>query len=299
MDKIKTGEIIREARKAKNYTQSELGDMIGVTNKAVSRWEKGESFPDIGILENLAQVLDLKIQDIVVGEISQTEVADANTEQTLAELLRQSRMQLREKRKKIIALIIAAVLFICAIMAGIVGLSGSTFFFDSPSGMIYFVMFGLTLMLIVYGWHVQGSEAVQCTGIDKVLCIISGISVIWCIIVTAGVAILSAKGLIPYGFELNKTGPFINLQLILVFVLNVLFAIAGLCRWVRVNGEIHMGFVVKAAAIYITALYGDLLHRLDGVSGFLFNLCIRTCVVFAGTAIAILYMRILAKRRLL
>ena len=36
MDKIKTGEIIREARKAKNYTQSELGDMIGVTNKAVS-----------------------------------------------------------------------------------------------------------------------------------------------------------------------------------------------------------------------------------------------------------------------
>lgn len=43
MDKIKTGELIRETRKSKNYTQNELGDMLGVTNKAVSRWEKGVS----------------------------------------------------------------------------------------------------------------------------------------------------------------------------------------------------------------------------------------------------------------
>ena len=70
MDKLKTGELIREARKGKKYTQSELGDLIGVTNKAVSRWENGESFPDIGVLENLAQVLDLKVQDIVTGEVN-------------------------------------------------------------------------------------------------------------------------------------------------------------------------------------------------------------------------------------
>ena len=42
MDKVKTGELIRDARKKKNYTQSELGDMLGVSNKAVSRWEKGD-----------------------------------------------------------------------------------------------------------------------------------------------------------------------------------------------------------------------------------------------------------------
>ena len=56
MDKKKTGILIREARTAKNYTQSELGDLLGVSNKAVSRWENGESFPDIGILENLSEV---------------------------------------------------------------------------------------------------------------------------------------------------------------------------------------------------------------------------------------------------
>lgn len=43
MDKQKTGNLIREARQCKNYTQSELGKMLGVTNKAVSRWENGGS----------------------------------------------------------------------------------------------------------------------------------------------------------------------------------------------------------------------------------------------------------------
>lgn len=44
MDKQKTGELIRNARIKKGYTQVELGDLIGVTNKAISRWEKGIVF---------------------------------------------------------------------------------------------------------------------------------------------------------------------------------------------------------------------------------------------------------------
>ena len=68
MDEKKTGSLIKEARINKNYTQSELGDLLGVTNKAVSRWENGDSFPDVGVLENLSAILDLRIQDIVTGE---------------------------------------------------------------------------------------------------------------------------------------------------------------------------------------------------------------------------------------
>ena len=67
MDKEKTGKMIRQARIDKGYTQSELGDMIGVSNKAISRWENGETFPDIGVIEPLAQMLELRIQDIITG----------------------------------------------------------------------------------------------------------------------------------------------------------------------------------------------------------------------------------------
>lgn len=44
MDKQKTGELIKSARIKKGYTQVELGDLLGVTNKAISRWEKRRQF---------------------------------------------------------------------------------------------------------------------------------------------------------------------------------------------------------------------------------------------------------------
>ena len=77
MDKKKTGSLIKEARINKNYTQSELGDLLGVTNKAVSRWENGDSFPDVGVLENLSAILDLRIQNIVTGETEKKDEAAA------------------------------------------------------------------------------------------------------------------------------------------------------------------------------------------------------------------------------
>ena len=43
MDKEKSGKLIKVARMQKNYTQSELGNLLGVSNKAVSRWETGDS----------------------------------------------------------------------------------------------------------------------------------------------------------------------------------------------------------------------------------------------------------------
>ena len=80
MDKQKTGELIRNARTKKGYTQVELGDLIGVTNKAISRWEKGDSFPDISVIEELSRVLDIRIQDIVIGDVTEPDSETAVTE---------------------------------------------------------------------------------------------------------------------------------------------------------------------------------------------------------------------------
>ncbi len=290
MDKVKTGELIREARKAKNYTQSELGDMLGVTNKAISRWECGDSFPDVGVLENLAQVLGLKIQDIVTGEIHQVE--EINTEQALAELLRQSKIQLREKKNRVLGILLAFATFFCGILAGTVGLSGSVLFFDDAHGAVYYVLFALTLTIIVYGWSVQDGDAVSNSKKVKVISIISAISLFWAVFMTGAVSLLVNNGYVPFGMELGKIGPFIAIQLIIVFVLNIIQIAVELFWLVKRSGEIHFCFILQAAVLYISALYGNLLHRMASVDEFFTSLLVRTGIVMVEMTIAFIIMKI-------
>ena len=68
MDKEKIGLFIKELRKEKNQTQRELAEKIHVTDKAVSKWERGLSIPDVAILPDLAKELDISIHELLQGE---------------------------------------------------------------------------------------------------------------------------------------------------------------------------------------------------------------------------------------
>ena len=68
MDKERTGQLITELRKEKGLTQKQLADALNVTDKAVSKWERGLSFPDISMLEPIAETLDISIMEILAGE---------------------------------------------------------------------------------------------------------------------------------------------------------------------------------------------------------------------------------------
>lgn len=68
MDNNKIGNFIATLRKEKGLTQQELGEKLFVTDKAVSKWERGLSLPDIGLLESLAQQLDVDVTEILKGE---------------------------------------------------------------------------------------------------------------------------------------------------------------------------------------------------------------------------------------
>ncbi|MBE6783801.1 MAG: helix-turn-helix transcriptional regulator [Ruminococcaceae bacterium] len=63
----KVGGQIAALRKAKGITQSELGDRIGVSFQAVSKWERGETLPDITLLPDLAKILETTIDFILLG----------------------------------------------------------------------------------------------------------------------------------------------------------------------------------------------------------------------------------------
>ena len=57
MDNKKIGNFIYELRKEKNMTQQDLADLLGVTNKAVSKWERGEGYPEITLVPEIAKIL--------------------------------------------------------------------------------------------------------------------------------------------------------------------------------------------------------------------------------------------------
>lgn len=65
MDKYKFGEFIYQKRKELGLTQDELGYKLGVTNKAVSKWETGDNLPDIIMLKKLAQVFGLTVDELL------------------------------------------------------------------------------------------------------------------------------------------------------------------------------------------------------------------------------------------
>ena len=67
MDAGKTGKFIAEKRKAMNMTQNELAEKLHITDKAVSKWERGLSFPDISILIPLAEILNISLYDLLKG----------------------------------------------------------------------------------------------------------------------------------------------------------------------------------------------------------------------------------------
>lgn len=67
MDPMKTGLFIQTLRKERKLTQQELADLLLVTNKAISRWETGEGFPDVVILPRLSEVLGVTVDEILAG----------------------------------------------------------------------------------------------------------------------------------------------------------------------------------------------------------------------------------------
>lgn len=81
MDCTYTGQLIAQKRKEKNLTQRELADKLHVTDKAVSKWERGVNFPDLGILEALAAALDTTPANLLgLEQADQSETLSALTE---------------------------------------------------------------------------------------------------------------------------------------------------------------------------------------------------------------------------
>ena len=68
MDQEKIGKFISDLRKGIGLTQKELAEQLGISDKAVSKWERGNSMPDISVLMKLCQILKINVNELLSGE---------------------------------------------------------------------------------------------------------------------------------------------------------------------------------------------------------------------------------------
>lgn len=81
MDQKKIGIFISEKRKENHLTQEQLAEQLGVTNKAVSKWENGKCMPDISLIQQLCEILHISVNELLNGE------EDSESDEMLVHLL--------------------------------------------------------------------------------------------------------------------------------------------------------------------------------------------------------------------
>lgn len=82
MNREKIGRIIYEARKQKNMTQKEMADVLMVSDKTISKWERGLGVPDISLLTTLSNFTGVNIESLIEGEIVAKEKEIGNMKKT-------------------------------------------------------------------------------------------------------------------------------------------------------------------------------------------------------------------------
>lgn len=112
MNQITTGKFIAQKRKEKNYTQEQLAEKLGVSNKTISKWETGKCMPDYSIIKSLCDELEITVAELMNGEAADIKSARTYDEEQIMDLLR--RTQELEKQKNLlygILLIVMGVAF--------------------------------------------------------------------------------------------------------------------------------------------------------------------------------------------
>jgi transcriptional regulator with XRE-family HTH domain len=98
MDQIKVGKFIAACRKEQGMTQANLAEKLGISDRAISKWETGKSMPDTGIMLELCEHLKINVNELLSGEKIMAELYDKRAEENLLEM----RRQVEEKNRQLL-----------------------------------------------------------------------------------------------------------------------------------------------------------------------------------------------------
>ncbi len=99
MDQIKIGKFIASCRKEQGMTQAALAERLGISDRAVSKWETGKSMPDSGIMLELCALLAINVNELLSGERVMAESYDKRAEENLLEMKREVEEKNRQMLK--------------------------------------------------------------------------------------------------------------------------------------------------------------------------------------------------------
>lgn len=120
MDAKKLGEFISQLRKEQGMTQAELAGKLHVTDKAVSRWERGVGLPDIGNLEALVDALGVSIMELMqCRKMEEQEVKAEEVEQIVSSTFDWVQYEKRAERKRKITAVVLGVIGAVMLFVGV------------------------------------------------------------------------------------------------------------------------------------------------------------------------------------
>lgn len=93
MEQVKIGKFIASKRKEQGLTQLQLAEKLGITDRAVSKWETGKSLPDASLMPELCKFLKITINDLLCGEVVSVENYNEKAEKALLEMVKKEEMQ--------------------------------------------------------------------------------------------------------------------------------------------------------------------------------------------------------------
>ena len=117
MEQVKIGRFISERRKNAGLTQMQLAEMLGITDRAVSKWETGRALPDSSIMLELCGILKITVNDLLCGEVIKMDNYNKETEKQLLDMVKEKEESDRRLLKLEIAMGIATIIPFIAVCA--------------------------------------------------------------------------------------------------------------------------------------------------------------------------------------
>ena len=116
MDLIKIGKFIANCRKNKNITQGQLAEKLYITDRAVSKWERGLSLPDADKMLELCSILDISVNELLNGEKIDMKDYEKKTEELLIELAKQDELKNKKLMTSMWTILITSAVFYTGII---------------------------------------------------------------------------------------------------------------------------------------------------------------------------------------